>query len=100
MEYERIGTSYDLADLLEKAAKLLRGLPEMRLTREREWPHAITGDQERNRLKHIGGPNQNVVANLAEELSALDRRQAESRIAALSVPEIRQLGFAVSGKDS
>lgn len=89
METKDIKTSYDLADMLDHVVKVLRTVPEVKLTELQETKASdlakkIQKDEARQQI-------QDRLSYLAKQLPSFQRERAETEITALTVPEIRQL---------
>lgn len=85
---EALQTSYDLAQLLESWAKVLRSMPEMTL---QEFKKDSAGQKTRSRNPYDENSVDNGLADLAGRLPTYDKEMARASLDALTVPQIRKI---------
>lgn len=94
MTTNQIKTSYELADVLEGAIRVLRALPEMQLAEPSEKPNIaeILPDAQKSSPQEDNHQDtQDKIIGLANKLHKFGREDAETQMNSLTVPAIRQL---------
>lgn len=85
---KRLHTSYDLAQLLESWAKVLRSLPELPL---QEFKKDSMGQKTRSRNSSDDNNADNGLVDLAAQLPTYDKEMARASLDTLTVPQIRKI---------